>query len=447
MTSPFQQSWLMTRVGGFCARFGFAIPPVKIRAALLDYSYLLGSSFARLGLGGLFFAILVNCLSLADYGVFASAVATALMIGNGGTFGFNAPLFRAAATRPRIVGAYVVALLVYALATIPFVLALTFLAHLLILGSFISLPSLIAIVLSEALCARLVLTIQSLHVGLGRYALASAIGILPQLLRSAAVAAFWFFAWKGLDHWASLYLAANLLALLIALLSLPRNRLRWRTKIFVGRLSESLAFASAYLVLALQTELDKLLVLVMTTPDTAGLYALTMRIIELVTVPLRAFSPVYIKRLMRRPELLTDRRLGIGVELAIAVAATGLFALLLVALRLEPRILGANVAAANTWFAGLLILPAAKILTDFHRDIYFAANRLYSSAVIALLLLALRLGGLALIITLLPDHNRWLVPLNLLFGALYAVSAAFTWRSIYGAGGNRIRRLPPDAVA
>jgi O-antigen/teichoic acid export membrane protein len=363
MTNPFQQSWLMTRVGGLCARFQVGSLPVKIRAALLDYSYLLGSAVARLALGGLYFAILVNCLSLAEYGVFASAVATAL------------------------------------------------------------------------------------HVGLGRYALASAIGILPQLLRSAAVAAFWFFAWKRLDHWASLYLAANLLALLIALLSLPRNRLRWRTKIFVGRLSESLAFASAYLVLALQTELDKLLVLVMTTPDTAGLYALTMRIIELVTVPLRAFSPVYIKRLMRRPELLTDRRLGIGVELAIAVAATGLFALLLVALRLEPRILGANVAAANTWFAGLLILPAAKILTDFHRDIYFAANRLYSSAVIALLLLALRLGGLALIITLLPDHNRWLVPLNLLFGALYAVSAAFTWRSIYGAGGNRIRRLPPDAVA
>jgi hypothetical protein len=197
MTNPFQQSWLMTRVGGLCARFQVGSLPVKIRAALLDYSYLLGSAVARLALGGLYFAILVNCLSLAEYGVFASAVATALMIGNGGTFGFNAPLFRAAATRPRIVGTYVAALLVYALATIPFVLALTFLAHLLILGSFISLPSLIAIVLSEAFCARFVLTVQALHVGLGRYALASAIGILPQILRSAAVVAFWFFCMEG----------------------------------------------------------------------------------------------------------------------------------------------------------------------------------------------------------------------------------------------------------
>jgi O-antigen/teichoic acid export membrane protein len=402
--------------------------PVRLRSLIIDYSYLLGSSVGRLALGSFYFAVLVNTLSLAEYGVFASAVATSLVIANGGTFGFNGPLFRAATTRPRIVGVYISGLLVYALGTIPFVLALTFIAHLLLLRTFISLEALIAIVLSEALCARLTLSIQGLHVGLGRYAIASIVGLLPQLLRSIAVGAFWLSGWRGLDAWAEFYLAANLVALALAMTSIPHRKLRWSRKVVLGRLSESLAFASVCLVLALQTELDKLLVLVMTTPVTAGLYALTMRIVELVTLPVRAFFPLYVKRLMRRPELIADRRLGGWVELGIGAAATGLFSVLLLVLSLAPNMLGANIAAAYAWFAGLLLIPGAKILTDFHRDIFFAANRLYSSAMIALLLLLVRLGSLAVIVVAIPDHNRWILPLNLVFLALYLVSAGFTWR-------------------
>jgi O-antigen/teichoic acid export membrane protein len=409
------------------------IAPVQLKTSILNGAYLLGGSAGRLGLGGIYFAALVNVLSLAEYGVFASALATALIIANGGTFGFNAPLFRAAATRPRIVGAYTAGVLAYALGTIPFILALAFASHVAILSSFISLGSLIAIVLSEALCARLVLTIQDLNLGLGRYGAASAIGLLPQFLRLLAVGVFWLAGLQGLDNWARLYFGANLVALAFALTSLPGPRLRWRWKIVIGRLPEAYAFASVSLVLALQTEADKLLVLVMTSPETAGLYALTMRVVDLVTTPVRVFFPIYARRLMQRPELIEDRRIGIAMEFGVGAVATVLFILLLQALSLAPTLLGANIGAARTWFAGLLLIPAAKLLTDLHRYIYFATNRLYSSAAIALLLLGLRVTALALIIFLVPNHTGWIIPLNVLFLFLYLVSAGFTWRFVYGS--------------
>jgi hypothetical protein len=122
------------------------------------------------------------------------------------------------------------------------------------------------------------------------------------------------------------------------------------------------------------------------------------------------------------------------MEFGVGAVATVLFILLLQALSLAPTLLGANIGAARTWFAGLLLIPAAKLLTDLHRYIYFAANRLYSSAAIALLLLGLRVTALALIIFLVPDHRGWIIPLNVLFLLLYVVSAGFTWRFVYGSG-------------
>jgi O-antigen/teichoic acid export membrane protein len=60
---------------------------VETRSALQAYLHVLSGSMGRLVLQGLYFALLVNALSLADYGVFASALAASIIIANVGSFG------------------------------------------------------------------------------------------------------------------------------------------------------------------------------------------------------------------------------------------------------------------------------------------------------------------------------------------------------------------------
>jgi O-antigen/teichoic acid export membrane protein len=395
-------------------------------SAFKAYFNTLGGSGVRLLLQAAYFVTLVTSLSVADYGVFASAIAISLIIANGGTFGFTATLFRAATTRRRVLGHYIGGFYVYLLGAIPATLAIAVCVHLLFFHKYLSMAAFLAIFASEAIGWRIVDAIYFTNLGLGRYALGTAATLLMTAMRTGAAALFAIEGGGVLEKWSYYYLVANLVGLVgCVVLFRPRIRPRWSYRLFLGRLPESLSFAAASLVQALQLELDKILVLFLAGQKTAGVYALSIRIIDLVAVPVRSFFPIYTQMLLRRRSALRDPSSRLGMEIGVAVITTLAFVGFIQLLAYYPNVLGANVAVAYPWFAALLVVPAAKVLIEYHRDIFFAANRVFAFTLITLLILAIKIPAMAVIA--LTDMEWWIAPLNFLWLALYLVSAWLTW--------------------
>jgi O-antigen/teichoic acid export membrane protein len=404
---------------------------MKLRHGLRSYLEILSGSLGRALLQAIYFGLLVSTLSLADYGVFASAVAAALIIASGGSFGFAAPLFRAATTRRRVLGWYLGSFYAYVAAGLPLTLGLAIAVHAVALKSYMSLAAFLAIVVSEAVCWRLMDAISSVNVGTGRVALGSLVTILGSGLRTLAVVAFGLFGAGSLEDWSFFYLAANIAGAAACMAFFqPPTRLRWSRHILLRRLPEAYSYAAMNLIQSLQTEADKLLILFLTNQSAAGLYALSMRIIDLAAIPVRSFLSLYVLSLMRRRGMLHDLGTAIRVEAAIALTTVLLFGAFVAALSFQPTMLGSNIGTAYGWFSGLTIVAAARALMDYHRVVFFAANRLFTFVMISVALLAIKGPALALIATLIPDPYAWIVPLNWLFAALYVVSALLTWRLI-----------------
>lgn len=398
-----------------------------MRVYFRAYLHMLTGWSGRLVLQAVYFAVLINALSLADYGVFASALAAAMIIGPSGELGFVAPAFRAATARPRVIGAYMTATYAYALMSLPLTALLIVGAHALLFSGHLAFTAFAAIVFAEAFLIRLTDSIIQVNVGLNRYRLSSMLLLINPLARAGAVVVFWLFGDGTLEQWALFFLGGSVASLALIAPFAPRARLRWHSNVFFGRLKEALSYEAMCLSIAVQSEADKILMLMLTSQEVAGLYALTMRVIDLIGVPVRSFHRIYAQMLIRRPEWLTNFTQAISVEAAMGIATTIIFAAFLGALSFHPTLLGQNVATGYAWFAGLLIVPAGKMLTDFHREILFAARRLVTSAAISSVLTVVRLGGLALIVYALPDHDDWIWPLDALFAGLYAISLVLVW--------------------
>ena len=405
-----------------------------LRSALNSYLHVLTGSAGRVVLQAAYFWLLVNNLTLSDYGVFASALAASLILACGGAFGFTAPLFRAATLRRRILGWHLGNLYASVLAGLPVTLLLGSAAHALLFADYLSLHAFLAVLLSEALCWRLIDMLNSVNMGLGRYAVAALASLTGSLWRTAAALLFSLVGDRSLEHWVLYYFVANLCAAaLCILLFSPATRLRWSRPLFLRRLPEAAAYAATNLIQSLQLEADKLLILFLTDQTSAGIYALSMRIIELTAVPVKSFFPVYVQMLMRRRAMLRDWRANLLVQTGVATVMVASFSAFVAVLSLRPTLLGHNIATASVWFSGLIVVAPAKLLIDYHREIFFAANRLSAFALLSAGLLLLKLPALALIVALAPAMADWLLPLDGLFLVLCALSAGVTWRLIFAA--------------
>jgi O-antigen/teichoic acid export membrane protein len=403
-----------------------------LRPVLQAYIQVLGGSMGRLLLQALYFALLVNALSLADYGVFASALAASIIIANIASFGFTAPLFRAATTRQRLLPWYFGAFLVWTALTVPVSLGVAAAFHMAVMERYIALAPFLAIAVSEALLWPLIDTLFVLNAGLGRYAHASGSMVLGSAARTAAALLFALAGGGTVEHWAFVYLAANLLAVAACLLLfLPRVRPRWDARIMARRIPEAMSASILNLVQSVQIELDKLLILLLTNQTAAGVYALAMRIVDLTSTPVKSFFTIYTQTLLRRRAAIRDFALSLRVELGVVVVATGLFGGFILLVGIRPGLLGANIASAYPFLAGLFLIPAMKTLVDYHRELFFSANRLAWFAGIAAVLAVLKMPALALIVAGGRPLEGWIVPLNLLFVGLYAVSATLSWRLLF----------------
>src|ERR1700761_4644695 len=403
------------------------------RAQFTNYLQVFAGTGVRLGLQAVYFFILANTLSLRDMGVFASASSTGIMIGCFSGFGFASLAFRASAGKRRTLGGYLAVFYASWAIALPLCLAAALPVFYFLFTSSLSLMAFLLIVAVETGLWRIVEMIHQVNNGLGRYASASFVISLGSALRTAGAIAFAVSGQHDVETWALTYFAFNCVAALIAVaVYQPRIKLRWRSQIFFGRMRDALLFSVAYCASIAQNEIDKLVMLALADQRTVGIYAISTRIIDFTSVPIRSFYVLYSRKLIIEGRQRNPIGRSLGVELLIALVSTAGLAALIVALAIWPDLLGPNVAVATQLFGVLLAVPAFKNLLEYHSELFFVYQHMTIRAVLATVLVGLKAAALAFLLIHFDNIVEWGVWLNAVYLGLYVFSAASVYGSISG---------------
>ena len=86
---------------------------------LKDYLSAISGSGGRLVFSLIYFIALANALSIADFGLFATASAAGVMLSRILAFGFVSSLYRIATVRPRLIGVFTAGFLLLAVLSLP----------------------------------------------------------------------------------------------------------------------------------------------------------------------------------------------------------------------------------------------------------------------------------------------------------------------------------------
>ncbi|WP_294643329.1 lipopolysaccharide biosynthesis protein [uncultured Aureimonas sp.] len=400
-----------------------------------DYAKLLGGSGGRLVLSLAYFTAVANVLTVSEFGLFATASATGIVLSRVAGLGFVSPLYRSATRKPHLVGTYTAGLLAAFVLSLPLVALGAALFYLGVFAGDMALAPFAAILAAEIVCWRALEVVCIVNNGMNRFGRASVLVVVGTGAKALAALAFAGTVGRegGLAAWSLFYLAANGLAALGGILFLyPRQRLRWRPDLYRRRAADSIAVAGAEVLFYLQSELDKLLVLSLGGPHIAGLYAMLMRLVDLTALPVRSFNMMAVQALMRRPDRLDSWRVRWGVEAGIALVSVGGLAVLGLILHVRPTLLGANVADAAPLVLMALLVPAFRNLVEYEGELLYARGRTGTRAVVlgfltltkgALLTLVLRGGETA-------GDTAWVVGLNGVFAALWLASAMATYTAL-----------------
>ncbi|MCO5160403.1 MAG: lipopolysaccharide biosynthesis protein [Mesorhizobium sp.] len=403
-----------------------------------DYASAISGSAGRLVFSLIYFVALANTLSIADFGLFATASATGVMLSRILAFGYITALYRTATVRPALIGVFTAGFMLMAVVSLP-VLGLSSLgAHAVFFGNEMALSVFLTVIAAEALLWRPVEAVVIVNNGMGRFGRAAVLVILGTVLRAAAAGAFVFLPMRDLPTWSFLYLGANAVSLLVAAAFFyPSCRLRLMPRLYLRRLPDSLYVAGAEILFYLQMEMDKLLVLALGGPHLAGIYAMIMRLVDLTAIPIRTFTMMLVQRLMRAPELLARTIRRIGLEAAVFATSTVALAALAVILHFFPTLLGKNVAEAAPLLGLALFVPGLRNLVEYQAELLFARGQTLLRAINLALLAGLKAVLLALLLVQSLEVDQLVLWLNAVFAALYLASALLTYTAM---------RLPAKAA-
>lgn len=411
--------------------------PRTVRDHLRDYLTLAGGSVGRLVIALAYFLIAANVLSLADFGLFATASGAGILLSRVAAFGFISPLFRAAAVRPRLTGTYLAGYLFLLVPSVPLLVVLATGLRFSVFGD-MPLAALVLILCAEVLGWRMLEVVAIINNGLRAFGKATMLILAGSAIRTLAALGFWWFGFSSLTEWAWTYLAANLVAAALAFsVFLPPLRLRLRPALYGRQMRDALPAATADIIFYLQAELDKAVVLVMAGPRVAGLYAIAMRIVDLTAMPVRSFNQLIMQQIMTDRQVRTKTPMLLLVELAIAAVSIGGLLAAMALLWWNPLVLGRNIGAASALFPLLLAVPALRNLIEYHSELLYGLERTGLRAALLATIAVLKTGLLALVISLSTSELGWAPWLNAIFVALYAVSAATIWQVIRKPAGNR----------
>lgn len=411
------------------ARLGHVL--AERRKLVLDYLSAVSGAGGRLVFSLAYFVALANTLSIAEFGMFATASAAGIMLSRTLAFGFISALYRTATIRPNLIGAFSAGFCLLGFASLPLLAAASYAVYLIFFAGTVPLAIFAAIVFAEALLWRPVEVAMIVNNGLGRFGRAALLAILATALRAAGAALFMLLSDRSLASWSWYYIGANAAALLLAFGAFyPRQRLRLKTSLYWRRMLDSLYVAGAEVLFYLQMEFDKLLVLSLGGAHLAGIYAIIMRLVDLTAIPIRTFSMMLVQRMMRAPELLARFRTKGGIEGGVMLVSTLALAALGVVLHYFPTLLGRNVAEAAPLVLLALAVPGLRNLVEYQAELLFARGQTLLRTINLALLAGLKAALLVFVLGRFPETSELVLSLNGVFLALYLVSAALTYSAL-----------------
>lgn len=394
------------------------------RAVLVGYGQLLAGAGGRLALQMIYFLVLANTLSLSEMGVFASVSAAGVMIGCLAGFGFQSFVMRSAAGRRSSMGAYLAVYYACFALALPIMLGLSLVFYLLLFREVIDLSGYLAIIVVEVALWRQIELLVQVNNGLGRYAAAATVVSLPVGFRAAAAVAFWAAGGGDAETWSVYYLAGNAVSVaVLAFLFHPRTRMRFRAVLLRGRLRDGLLYAASYFMFLAQNEIDKLIILTLAGERMAGIYAISMRLIDLTGVPLRPMFMMYSRKLIQAGRATrASLRECLKVEGMVAAVSTGALVFMILVLHVRPDLLGANVSAAYGLLTVIVAVPAVRNLLEFQGELFFAFGRMGLRAAVTATLIVFKALAFALLLSVFPNPEQWSLWLNAIYVAIYAMS-------------------------
>ncbi|MBC2887496.1 lipopolysaccharide biosynthesis protein [Ochrobactrum sp. CM-21-5] len=398
---------------------------------LRDYLAIVSGSVGRLVVSLAYFIALANTLPTGDFGIFATASGTGVMLSRLVSLGFTSPLYRIATVKPQLIGTYTAGYLAAIVLSLPLFALCSWLVYLVFFSRDISFLPFAIVIAAEALLWRSTEVVIIVNNGLNRFGVSAGLVIFGTFTRAiAAVLFMWTVTSGGLAQWVWWYAGANAVALLVALYFYPRMRLRFTPGLYIRRISDSVAVSGAELLFYLQSELDKLLVLSIGGPTTAGLYAIIMRLVDLTALPIRSFNMMLVQKLMRKPDMLASLRIRAGLEAAVfAVSVAGIAALALF-LVMFPNALGSSVAPIASLLPLVLLVPGFRNLIEYQTEILYARGQSGLRTLSLILMTAAKALFVWLLLVNSSGGNDWIIGLNLVFAGLYALSLVFTYTSI-----------------
>jgi O-antigen/teichoic acid export membrane protein len=396
-----------------------------------DYLAAVSGAGGRLVFSLAYFVLLANTLSLADFGVFATASAAGVVLSRMLAFGFISTLYRIATVKPRLIGLFTGGLLTLGLLSLPALAAGAAIVFLLFFATTMAAGAFATVVIAEALLWRPAEAVIIVNNGLGRFGKASLLTILATAVRAAAALLFMFAADGSLATWCVFYLAANGAVAVVAFAAFyPRQRIRIRPGLYWRRLPDALYVAAAEVLFYLQMEFDKLIVLSFGGAQLAGIYAVIMRLVDLTAIPVRTFTMMLVQRMMRTPSLLESWRVRGGIELGILAASSLAIGALALVLAVFPDALGRNVAQAAGLVGLAFLVPAARNLVEYQAELLFARGQTLARALNLSLLGAAKAVLLVHALSATQDVAALVWMLNALFAGLYLVSTALTYSAL-----------------
>lgn len=386
---------------------------------------------ARVFIQLFYFYLVANTLTIAEFGLFATASSVGIVLSRLAGFGFVSPLYRVATVKPHLIGAYTGGYIAALLVSLPLVVAIGLAVHWALFAGAMPLVAFAMIVGTEVLFWRTLEVVIIVNKGLERFGRASIVIVFGFSAKAAAALALGLSPAPDLVAWAQIYIVSQALMALIAVaIFYPGVRLRLPLHLFGRRIRDALSVSGAEILFYLQNELDKLIVLALGGPALAGLYAIVMRLVDLTAMPVRTFSTLLTQRLMRRPQLLESVRVRALFEAGIfALSTAGLLAMAAV-FAVKPDILGTNVAQAAPLVIAVLFVPALRNLIEYQAELLYGRGQTVTRLVLYGLVGALKAALMVLLLSHDWAADQWLVWLNAVFAVLYAVSFAVTYRAM-----------------
>lgn len=235
--SEIQHSRRLARLHAFMA---------ERRGLVGDYLTAVSGSAGRLVFSLLYFVALANALTIAEFGLFATASAAGVMLSRILGFGFVSAVYRAATVRPKLIGLFTGGFIFLSVLSLPALALASWVTFAIFFDHEMPAAIFAVVIVSEALLWRPAELTVIVNNGMGQFGRASLLVIAGTLLRALAAVAFIFWHERSLETWVWFYAAANAAALVLAVgFFYPRQPLRLKLGVYWRRLPDSLYVAGA----------------------------------------------------------------------------------------------------------------------------------------------------------------------------------------------------------